>query len=157
MTLLKYIFVFLHIATAAAWFGMALRLSAQARLAARVGGASAAAVSEETRRGINLMGIFLLLTFAFGLGAFLLGGAFAVYGMEFHTSLLLILILIAVHYALIGPRWDRFGKALTTDHPQDAEAHRKKLAMFLGIGHLLWMVILFLMLWRYFQGAIIMM
>ena len=151
MTLLANILVFLHIATAPAWFGMALRLPAHARLASTLGGSAAAQVGTTTVRSINMMGVFLGLAFVFGLTAFFMKGGFSRYGAEYHTSLLLIVVLLAIHFFLIRPTWTRFTDAVVSDNSEDAGQLRKRLGMFVGIGHLIWSALLLLMLWeRYF-------
>ncbi|MDX1439520.1 MAG: hypothetical protein R3284_06410, partial [Rubricoccaceae bacterium] len=50
-------------------------------------------------------------------------------------------ILILVQVFMIRPSWG----ALVAASGNDAEPLRKKLAMNLGLGHLLWMVLLVLM------------
>lgn len=156
MILLSSVLVLLHIAAAAAWFGMALRLPTQSRLVEAMGGPSAREVGAATRKGIDRMGIYLMLSFVFGLVAFFIRGGFGRYGAEFHTSLLLMVLLLALHYALIRPGWNRFTEAVALDNSADASRLRKRLGAHLGIGHLLWLTLLFLMLWeRYFAGLLV--
>lgn len=153
MTLFASILVYLHIAAAAIWFGMALRLTSQARLASALGETAATRIGAETQRSLRLMGVSLVLAFLLGLVAFFMRGGFARYGGEYHASLLLVVILIALHYALVGPLWDRFTAAVRSDNAEDAVKLRKRIGMLLGIGHLIWLVVLLLMLWpRYFVG-----
>lgn len=126
--------VLLHIISAAAWFGLGLGLSAQAR----------AVATDAGTRTVTLMGVFSVLTLVFGLSALLLGRGFAGYGPQFHTSLLLIVVLVGVQYGLIRPAWNKLAAG-------DASA-RGRVAMGTGIGHLVWLVILVLMLWeQYFS------
>lgn len=143
--LLLYVFVILHIVTAAAWFGLALPLSRRGRLVA-AGGPAAAPLAEEGNRTVTMLGVFAVLTFVFGLVALFLGGGFGAYGPQYHTSMLLILILIGVHYGLVRPGWNalRAGDA----------GGQKRVAMGTGIGHLLWLVILVLMFWTYLTAAV---
>lgn len=146
MLLLKFIFVILHIITAAAWFGLALRLTGQARTTAAAEPAAAAALAADGAHTVRLLGIFVVLTFVFALGAFLVGGAFGAYGPAYHTSLLLILVLIGVQFGLIRPGWAAL---------QRGEAGgKKRVAMGTGIGHLLWLVLLILMYWTQLSVAI---
>lgn len=128
--MISSIAVLLHIVTAAAWFGLGLSLSAQAR----------AAAADAGTRTVTLMGVFSVLTLVFGLLALLFGRGFAGYGPQFHTSLLLIVVLVGVQYGLIRPAWNKLAAG-------DASA-RGRLAMSTGIGHLVWLVILVLMLWE---------
>lgn len=145
--MLKNLFVLLHIITAAGWFGLALGFGSIARRAAAETGA--ALVAEGTK-SVKLMNVFAVLTFAFGLLAFLLGGGFAVYGPNFHTSLLLILILVVVQYAMIGAGWKLISGR--TDNGSSGKA-RKRVSAGIGIGHLIWLVVLILMLWTRFPLA----
>ena len=141
--MIKYIFVILHVITAAGWFGMGLLMARISREAAAAPGKAVHAVGS---RAVSLMGVFAVLTFLFGTTAFLLGGGFAVYGPEYHTSLLLVLILVAVQFLMIGPGW----KALVGASDAGASgAARKRIAMGTGIGHFIWLVVLVLMFWRY--------
>lgn len=145
MLLVKYIFVLLHVITAAAWFGLALPLGRRARVIAG-GGPEAAPLAEEGARIVRLLGIFAVLTLVFSLAAFLVGGGFGAYGPQYHTSLLLMIALVGVQYGMIGPGW----KALRAG---DASG-KKRVAMGAGIGHTLWIVILVLMFWTYFATAL---
>jgi hypothetical protein len=143
--LLQTLFIILHVATAAAWFGMALRLPAHARLALAAGPAAAAIVADDTGRTVRLMGFFLILTLAFSLLAFFLGGGFATYGAEFHTAILLFVLLIVAHYALLRPAWSAVHRAAMGG---DGKAPLGRIAMATGLSHTLWLIILVLMFWR---------
>jgi hypothetical protein len=154
MLLLKYIFVILHVATAAAWFGAALRVPAQARVAVRLGGGAASTVTQEGRKGIRLMGIFIGLTLVFGLAAFFLGGGFAAFGPQFHSAITVVGAIVALNFLLIGPAWDKFAEALASDSTADIQKYKKRVSMGLGIGHLLWFITLILMFWDDLRGAL---
>ncbi len=150
--LIKLIFVILHVITAAAWFGLALRVASTGRLLIQVETSSARSVAAYGAQTIKLMGIFALLTFGFALGAFLFGGAFGAYGAPYHTSLLLFLILVVVQYTLISPSWKKMQHArLEGDVAGAPEQHRKKLSMGIGICHTLWLIVLILMFWPQVQ------
>lgn len=145
---LQYLFVILHIITAAAWFGLGLRLSGRARVVLNMEDTAARALINDTQRSVYLMNIFIILTLLFSLGAFFLGGGFAAYGPAYHTSLLLILVLVLIQFLIIRPGWNGLQAART--HPEsthDAEGFRKRIAMGTGIGHLTWLVLLVLMFW----------
>lgn len=142
MLILKWILVILHIITAAAWFGLGLRLAGQARTVAE---GNAPALAEDAGRSVQLMNVFILLTLLFSVGAFLVGGGFAGYGPQYHTSLLLILVLTGLQLFLIRPAWNALAGG-----DGDLERARKRVAIGTGIGHLTWLVILVLMFWKYF-------
>lgn len=139
--MIRGLFVILHVITAAGWFGLALLMTSISRKAA---GTADAALRDVGSKAVGMMTLFIVLTFLFGLIAFLMGGGFAVYGPNFHTSLLLILILVLIQYFMIRRGW----LALSGEADVQAAA-RKKLAMGIGIGHLIWLVVLVLMLSRY--------
>ena len=138
MLFLKSIFVLLHILTAAAWFGLGLRLAAQARRALTLSPPAAQALLEEGATTVRQM------------GALFTGGGFAVYGPPYHTSLLLLLVLIGLQWGLLRPAWRGLQQALGGDasNAQQAERLRKRVAMAVGVGHFLWVVILVLMYWN---------
>lgn len=146
MLLLKTIFVLLHIITAAAWFGLALSITRRARVVA-AGGPGAAALAEEGARIVKLLGVFSVLTLVFAFVAFSVGiaaGGSGTYGWPYHTALLLILALIGVQFGIIRPAWAALGRG---------EAAAGRVAMGVGIGHTLWLVILVLMFWVDFTVA----
>lgn len=147
MLVLKNILLILHVITAAAWFGLGLRLSAQARTVTMIEPAKALPLANDIERSVYYMNVFVVLTFLFSLGAFLAGGGFAAYGPIYHTSLLLIVILMLVQLFVIRTGWQNLHTALT-ESSNDLDPHRKRVAMGTGIGHLLWFTILVLMFWN---------
>ena len=145
MLTIKNLFVLFHVVTAAGWFGIALLLGRIARAAAV--SSSGDAVREIGAKAVSLTGIFAALTFLFGLVAFLIGGGFGAYGPEYHTSLLFVLVLVGIQFFVIRPAWG----TLAADGDEDArQAARKRLAMGIGAGHLIWLFVLVLMLARYY-------
>jgi hypothetical protein len=149
--LLKHLFVMLHVLCAAGWFGLALPLAGQARRAAAEPPQAAGPLLDLGARTVRLMTIFLVLTLLFALGGFFLGGGFAVYGPPYHTSLLLILVLLGVQLGLIRPGWQKLQAAVGSG---DADAARKRVAMGVGVGHLLWLIILVLMYWNRLTASV---
>ena len=134
MTLL-YSLVVLHIIMAAAYFGLGLTLTRQARLVAS--GEGGPAMDGLGRKTISLMTVFGGLTLVFAVSALLVGGGFGAYSTQFHHSLTLLLIILAVHFFLVRPGWNQ----LATDPAKG----KKKVAAGMGVAHLLWLVILVLM------------
>ncbi len=147
MLLLKNIFVILHVITAAAWFGLGLRLSGQARSVTLLESTKAMPLANDIGRSVYYMNVFIVLTLVFSVVAFLLGGAFASYGPIYHTSLLLILIMTAVQLFVIRTGWNSLHEALSKG-AGETEGPRKRVAMGTGIGHLLWLILLVLMFWN---------
>ncbi len=152
--MLLSIFVVLHIITAAAWFGLALRLAGRARTVIELGGEAGAALAEDGQASIRQMNIFVILTFLFSIGAFIAGGHFSAYGPVYHTSVTLIVLLVADQLFVIRPGWTALQEAVAgAVDAEAAESARKKVAIGTGVGHLLWLVLLVLMLWNRYLGA----
>lgn len=156
--IVKYVFVVLHVITAAAWFGLGLRLAGRARKVLELGGEAGAALASDGAGSVRQMNIFLVLTFLFSIGAFIAGGHFSTYGPVYHTSLLLIVVLLGIQFFAIRPGWNTLQAAVTAEidaspNPDAAESARKRVAIGTGVGHLLWLVLLILMFWKYFAGA----
>ena len=146
---LKWILVILHIITAAAWFGLGLRLAGQARTVVEKG---LRGLADDAARSVRLMNIFVVLTFVFAAGAFFVGGGFGAYGPQYHTSLLLIVVLVGLQFFVIRPGWAGLRNGLS-EGEASAESARKRVAMGVGIGHLIWLVLLVLMFWDNFSVA----
>lgn len=151
MTLLLQISVLLHVLTAAAWFGLGLRLAGQARTALDASGEVGLALARDMGRTVNLMGTFVLLTFLFSMMVLGLGGG---YGgqLQYHVASLLIVLLTVLQLWLIRPAWKGLHDAL--EGSGNGARYARRLAMFTGIGHLLWLVILVLMFWNRFTQAL---
>ena len=92
----------------------------------------------------------LILTLIFGLGAIFVSGGFAAYGPIYHTSLLLVVGALGVHFGIIRPAWDRIETAVQDGNAsiEEADSARSRLSMGVGINHLLWFVVIVLMLWN---------
>ena len=149
------ILVVLHIITAAAWFGLGLRVAGRARKVAEIGGEGAAALATDGQSSVRQMNIFMVLTLLFSLGAFAAGGHFAAYGPLYHSSVTLIVLLPLDQLFVIRPGWNALQTAVTGGgiDADAAESARKKVAIGTGVGHLLWLIILVLMLWNRYLAA----
>jgi hypothetical protein len=148
MLLLKWILVILHIITAAAWFGLGLRLAGQARTVLNLEGNARVTLAEEGHQSVWLMNIFIVLTLLFSLGAFVAGGHFDTYGPAYHSAITLIVLLTLAQLFVIRPAWGTL-KAFAEDpestNLEDAQSAKTRVAMGTGIGHLLWIILLGLM------------
>jgi len=153
MLFAKYVFVVLHIVTAAAFFGIGL---SQARQARAFAASRLDLLGEQGARSAMLMTVFAVLTVAFAFAAFYIGNThayqaggaerpFSFYGSEYHWSLMLLLGLIAVHVLLVQRGWAQLRNAVATGGLLDGP--RKRIAAGSGVSHLLWLVILVLMFW----------
>jgi len=145
--LLKWILVILHIITAAAWFGIGLRLAGQARAVLEQEGDARAALAQEGGRSVWLMNLFVVLTLVFSLGAFVAGGHFVAYGPVYHTAVLLIVLLTADQLLVIRGGWASLQSLATQASPDvDAlESAKKRVVIGTGVGHLMWLILLVLM------------
>lgn len=143
----KYTLVILHVITAAAWFGLGLRITSQARSVVEAGPDAGQALASATGRTISLMNIFVVLTLVFSLGALFAGGGFERYGWPYHTSITLILLLLGVQFFVIRRNWSNLTAALGSD-ASAAQSAAKRLAAGTGAGHLLWLTTLVLMFWE---------
>lgn len=153
MLLVKYLVVILHIATAAAWFGLALRLAGQARTVSLATGEARAALAADIGKSVGQVGLFLILTFVFGSINIVIVETWPATGINYniakwpyHTSITLLLIAIGAHYAITRPAWKKVAAG-------DAGA-AKRVAMGVGIGHLIWLVTLTLMFWPLMAPAL---
>lgn len=147
MLLVHNIAVVLHVLTAAAFFGLGLPL---ARTARSFADSRAAVLGEQGARSVRLMTMFAVLTVLFAVTAFVTGGIaagtnpFAYYGPQFHTSVLLILVLAGVQLGLVQAGWKKLQEEVAAGGTISAT---KRVAMGVGIAHLIWVVILVLMFW----------
>ena len=151
--LVKWIFVILHVITAAAWFGLGLRLGGRARAVTNARAEAAQALADDAAGTVRLMNIFVVLTLVFGLCAFFAGGGFAAYSPVYHTSILLIVVLVSLQLFLIRPAWNRLQSSAGSEDSGALESARKRIAMSTGIGHLCWLVMLVLMFWNKLAAA----
>ncbi len=140
-----YLYVFaivLHVACAAAWFGLSLRLPGLSKTIVGADAVVGKALAESGAATVRMMNVFVILLYVFAMLAIVLGPGFANLASTFNMALGLGLLLIPVQLLLIARNW----KALTrsVDVGRSAEA-RGKVAMSLGIGHLLWLILLALM------------
>ncbi len=150
MAFLHALFVALHVISAAAWFGLALRLASQARAVRDAEPAVAVALAHDGAYAVRLMGLFILLTFVFSMGALGLGGGYP--GQwQYHVASLLIVVLVIVQYVLIRPTWLRLHDAATLESGSDGLV--KRIAMLVGAGHAIWLVLALLMFWNRFAGV----
>lgn len=155
MLLASYLAVILHILTAATYFGLALPYARMARGYAESGHPL---LRDQIGRITRLMTQAAVLTLLFGATAFVTRGLaagvspFVLFGPEYHTSLLLVLILVGVQIALIQANWNLL--QLQVANSEDTSGSVRKIAMGTGIAHLIWVIVLVLMFWPRLSLAI---
>lgn len=138
----------LHIAFAAVWFGAGIRLAGQVRMAAAMTGSEVHPLLEDIDQTRTLILYAVGGTLVFSLLTFFLYGGFTVYGPRYHTSLLLIAVMAGIEFALTQPAWNSIRTAQLEGKDAEASSKTSRVAMFVGINHLLWIVVLTLMVWR---------
>lgn len=132
MLWLKAFLVFFHILLAFVWFGLSLRLQSLVKMVQHL---DAKSEGDDSAMAMSVSAV--LLPFA-GLGAMLVDPrGIAGFGPEYHTSVTLGLVLAAVQIFGIHRTWRGL--------PESGRA--RKMPMWMGIAHLLWLIILILMLW----------
>lgn len=136
----------LHILSAALWFGAGIRQTGQIRTAVDVGGEAGSVLAGEIDRIRRIVLFAMGGTLVFSVTALFLLGGFAAYGPRFHISLGLVLVMALVETGLIQPAWRRLRSGLTDQSAGEASGS-SRIAMYVGINHLLWLVVLVLMVW----------
>lgn len=141
MLYLYVLAIVLHVATAAAWFGLSLKLPRLARGIPNGTPEEGKILAASGLETITMMDRFVVLMYLLAFLAILLGPGFGGIGWNYHLALGLGGMLILVHVFLIRKAWN----ALVASIGGDTAPTRKRLAMSLGVGHLLWMTLLVLM------------
>lgn len=141
----------IHILSAAAWFGTELSLSGDVRRTIERGRPHTDLLPERVNRSGKIALIAGVLTLGTGLGLIFNMGGFANVRPNIHAGFGLTLLLFAVGVGLTLPTWRRIEAILTAEGGDLAEARRLagRFAMFHGIEHLLWLVVLVLMVFRF--------
>ncbi len=134
--------IILHVATAASWFGLSIRLPELSKRIASSDQASANTLAASGMATVEMMNKFPVLLYVFALIAISLGPGFGGIGWPFHIALTLGLVLILIQIFLIRRNWAALQEAVGTEN---VDVARKKVAMSLGVGHLVWFVLLVLM------------
>ena len=142
MLYLYVLVLILHVACAAAWFGLSLHLPGLSRAIVSSDAPIGEALAKSGARTVRLMDFFALLMYAFAFLTIIAGPGFGGIGWPHHFALLLGLILILVQVFLIRRNWSALQSAVDGG---DTEAARKKVAMSLGVGHFIWIALLVLM------------
>ena len=135
MGLIHTITIAFHVLFAAAWFGMGIGLLPLSR--ARLAGGP-----PEGDKLMRAMNGSAVLFYVFAMANWTLGmqtGLRVQYNTwPYHTSLTLGLILVVVQFALIWRSWRKLVNG-------GGEPAQKRLAMGVGIGHLVWTILFVLM------------
>lgn len=139
----------IHILFAAVWFGSGLTIAsdAKAALAARENGGEL--LMEKATKAFQRSFAGLILTFGSGFGLIFAMGGFKVVHKNVHMVMALTLLAVLLRAALAAPALARVRKGVSgsEEDAAEADAAKRKLAMALGIEHLLFLVGLAMMVY----------
>lgn len=141
----------LHILSAAIWFGVGLPVSGDVRRTIERGRPHTDLLPERVKRSGRIAIIAGVFTLGTGLSLIFNAGGFANVRPNIHAGFGLALLMFAVGVGLTLPAWRRIEAILAAEGGDLAEARRLagRFAMFHGIEHLLWLVVLVLMVFRF--------
>ena len=142
MPFLYVLAIVLHVAFSAAWFGLSLSLPGLSRSIISADRSVAEALAVGGAKTVRQMDFFALMMYAFAFLTIIVGPGFEGIGWPFHIALSLGLLLILVQAFLIRRNWSALQKAVEGG---DTGAARRKVAMSLRLGHLIWSMLLVLM------------
>ncbi len=129
----------LHILSMAVWFAAPLTITSDIRKTLALGKPHTQELASRVDRPVVLAMAFGVITVVTGVVLIFQLGGFKAVSPRIHASLLLALIALAVEMMALRPAIARLG---------EEGAKPGKIGMFMGIGHLLKLVILVLMLIR---------
>ena len=141
----------IHIMSTAVWFGAGLPIARDVRRTIEQGRPHTDLLVERVTRQGRLAAIFGLLTLVSGLCLIFIMGGFGNVRKGIHAGFGLTLLSFAVGLALSMPTWQKIATSLRQEDGAMDEARRlsKRFAMFTGIEHLLWVVVLVVMVFRF--------
>jgi hypothetical protein len=133
----------LHVLSAAIWLGAGLGTARRLRTAWQEGGALLRAAADDARKMQRWRLIGAIATVVTGLAIVLGGGGFAAQPVRIHVGLALVMVGLALELALVAPAIARVG---------EGDAGRRairRIAAGTGAVHLVWLLTLVTMLWRF--------
>lgn len=141
----------LHILSAAIWLGAGLPVSRDVRRTIERGRPHTDLLPERVNRSGKVAVIAGVLTLGTGVNLVFSVGGFANVRPNIHVGFGLTLLLFAIEAGLVRPTWRRIAAILTAEDGDLAEARglTGRFAMLHGIEHLLWLVVLVLMVFRF--------
>jgi hypothetical protein len=140
----------LHILFTAVWFGAGLTIAGDVRRTLERGKPHTDALGERVNRSLGMVMGAGVATVVTGFALVFARGGFGAVGPAIHTSILLSLGILGID--AVGKRgtWKTIEGQLGTDAGITAAKKLSgRLAMFSGIGHLLWLVTLGLMVFAW--------
>lgn len=149
--MLKLALLLVHVSFAAVLFGAPMGLVGNVRRALGAGDESLRIAAIDAARRAKMAGMSSILTLLTGIGLIFVAGGFAAVSKNFHAALGLMLVAVGLSVAIMRPNTAKLVAAAQAQ-PSDrgaAEAALKKLAMGSGVLHLLWVILLALMFYRF--------
>ena len=141
----------IHILSTAVWLGAGLTVAGDVRRTIERGRPHTDLLIERVNRQGRLAVIGGVFTLGTGVNLIFTLGGFANVRSNIHAGLGLSLLIFAVGLGLSMPTWRRI-RAILSDAGGDlAEAKRlsRRLGMFTGIEHLLWLIVLVVMVMKF--------
>lgn len=141
----------IHILSASVWFGAGLGVPGDIRRTIERGRPHTDLLPDRVRRAGKMTMGAGLLTLLTGLGLIFNLGGFANVRPNVHAGFGLTLVLLVFGFGVTLPTWKRIAAILSAEGGDLGEARRLagRFAMFQGIEHLLWLVVLVLMVFRF--------
>lgn len=150
---LRVIVLVLHVTAAALLFGGGTGIVRNLKTTLELGKEVFKLATADAARRSRLVGMSSLLTLATGLALIFMTGGFAQVSLNFHIALAVMLAAIVVSSVLVRPSVMKLaGLAQAENIDKDAARSLiKRLAMGIGIVHLLWLITLTLMFVRIYK------
>jgi len=149
--MLRLVLLLVHISAAAMLFGAPMGLVGSVKRALAAGDEALKLAATDAQRRGKLAGIGSMLTLLTGLALIFNAGGFGAVSTNYHAALAVMLGAIGFSAGVMRPSTAGLvaaASAVPVDR-SGAQAAVKRLAMGSGVLHSLWLVTLFLMLYRF--------
>lgn len=144
------IYLILHFACMAVWFGSSITLPGRIRRGLTLGEAEAKFTVNEVARAQRLSIIFGILTFVTGLLLISTIGGFRGLRMSINVGMGLTLAILFLEIVVQRPTWNRIGKIILEGGDRTLiQPLKTRIAMTSGITQLLWLIVLVSMVIKY--------
>jgi len=149
--MLKIALLIVHVSFAAVLFGAPMGLVGNVRRALRAGDEALRIAAIDAMRRARMAGISSLVTLLTGIALIFVMGGFGSVATHIHAALGVMILAVAFSAAVMRPNSAKLVAAAQAQ-PADrtaAESALKKLAMGSGVLHLLWVILLTLMFYKF--------
>lgn len=147
---LRVAVIVVHIASAAVILGAPLGITRLIRKALELDLPALRLAADEGVRRARTTGIASMVTLWSGVGLIFLMGGFKIAPINYHIALGLMFVAVLLSALVLRPAMIAIWRTTRTDTPDRALIERslKRMGMFQGILHLLWVCLLILMFHR---------